>query len=563
MRILGGSRLAGDGDAGKARGAPRAPIVRHDAAERLADDLDGPPVDGGIPFDRRSETVHDRAVGVDDLLHDVRLDARAAVRDAGRHGAELHGSRQYLPLPDREVEHQPLRPPALAEPPVEIRLVGHHARHLARQIDAGFPAETEETGDRGELVDIELLAELVEIRVARLDERVAEGERAVSPRLPAAEVPVAEPHSAGARALVGIRVDAPVHEGGVRGHRLEDGAGRIRGLYGAVEHRPLGILEQLPPPLAAQSLDEHVRIVDRTAHHGEDLPRARIHGDEGAARPFERLLRRPLQREIDREMDVATRDARPGSAETFDFVAVHEPGDLPHLPPLDADADDADAVDAAQVPLVHRLEPRSPDDVPAFQPAGPADLLIRRLADVAEEVRGERALGEVASRPHRELEEREELAILAQDRDLLLVRGLDDRHLPPVGVPLHPRVEIALHLRRIEPQPLAGEREELAPARRPVRQDADLVDGRVDDELLAVSRADDSPRRRNALPLELIGVRELREMIVADDLKPEEADDERRHDADEYHRKRAAPRIERGGVSRVKRAHWTAPPFSR
>ncbi len=357
--------------------------------------------------------------------------------------------------------------------------------------------------------------------------------------------------------------DAAVHERGVGRHGFERGSRRIGGLHGAVEHRAGGIVEQLAPAIAAQPLDEHVRVVGGTAHHGEDLPRARVHGDESPALPLERLLRRPLQREIDREIDVAAGHARARPAETLDFVAVHESADLPHLLAFDADADDADAVDAAQVFLVGRLEPRAPDDVPPFQSAGASDLLIRHFADVPEQVRAERALGEEAPRPHREPEEREELAILPQNGDLLLVRGLNDRHVATVRIPLHPRVEIALHLRGIEPKPLAGEREKLAAAGGAVRQDADLIDGRVGDELLAVPGAYDPARGRDPLALELVRIRELREMLVADDLEPEETDGEHGHDADEYRRERAASRIEYGGVARVKRPHRNVPPFSR
>src|SRR3989442_15124916 len=92
-------------------------------------------------------------------------------------------------LPDREVQGDGGRPAPRPVHAVEVFRAGGKLRHgLARQIDPRARVEAPLVRVLEQRGQAELQAQLVEVDVAALGDRLAERQRAVAPGLPAAEV---------------------------------------------------------------------------------------------------------------------------------------------------------------------------------------------------------------------------------------------------------------------------------------------------------------------------------------------------------------------------------------
>ena len=143
-----------------------------------------------------------------------------------------------------------------------------------------------------------------------------------------------------------------------------------------------GIGHQAVPLVAADAHRKRIGIERRTAHHRQNFSGARIHGDNRARLAFQRLLGGDLQIEINRELELLARNRR-NIAQRADFLAaaVHQ-----HL---------ARAVLAHQNIVVVLLDSRHANHVARVVelPLRLGQHLFAHLADIADHVRHEAALG--------------------------------------------------------------------------------------------------------------------------------------------------------------------------
>ena len=142
-------------------------------------------------------------------------------------------------------------------------------------------------------------------------------------RDPAFEVAAVKLGAAGAVDLQILR--DPLLQPG-RGHDdLEGGTGRQLRLNRLVQQRMVFIVDQLAPLIARNPHREIVGIEGRPAHHRQDFSGARVHGDDGAVFPFQRFFRRDLQIDVDRELQLFSRDRIRFSQQShFAAMAVHQ-----------------------------------------------------------------------------------------------------------------------------------------------------------------------------------------------------------------------------------------------
>ena len=216
---------------------------------------------------------------------------------------------------------------------------------------------------RGQRVDAERDADLVEVHVAGDGHRLAEIHLAVAHPVPAVEAPVAV--VVVPRALDrGLVIDVPLLQPGERRDELvrrrrEPGQDRL------VEHRVEGVVVAQALLLLAQAPRPRVRVEAGLRVHPEDGPVPRVERHERAAeRVSGRLLEDRLQLHVDREVHVAPCDR-------VDVAVVAE--ELPvHVLGLDlaSDVDDL-PVEPGRAPedgLKRALEPRTANVVARVVP---------------------------------------------------------------------------------------------------------------------------------------------------------------------------------------------------
>src|SRR5690606_4020379 len=206
--------------------------------------------------------------------------------DAGDHGfADIPGLAAVLRLPFRR---------------------RHDAYAFADEVDAGALAESVLAHPPGEAVDAHVHREPVVIGVDRGRDRLAQ----VGPAM-AAGVRIAI-----AAALAGnvelarghdpvFRGAQPAVEAGQRDERLHGGTRWPAAEHVAVEQRARRVVHQRPEILVRTAVDEQVRVVGRQADHGAVLAGARVDCDSRTVKSAERLARRLLQAQVDRQAPVS------------------------------------------------------------------------------------------------------------------------------------------------------------------------------------------------------------------------------------------------------------------
>ena len=292
-------------------------------------------------------------------------------------------AREVLPLPGR---------------------VGHQAVDLARQVEAGARAQAEGPRlllQRRSLGAVELVAQLVEVGVARDLERLGQVHEAVRPLPEVREDRLVELDlRRRLDRLVGR--DEAVLQARRGADRLEGRPGRVLPADGPVEEPVRRVGDDVLDPLLGAA-DEQRGVVVRVRGHREDLARVRVEGDAGAAggeaveRDLlgQRVLQRPLRGRVDRQLHVAARARRVGR----DDLAAGRLAGRVNLAGVAAGG-------AAQEALVLLLDAALADGLVAV--VAPAAVVVELLgADLpraAEDVRGEPALGvgaqEAVAQPH-------------------------------------------------------------------------------------------------------------------------------------------------------------------
>ena len=202
--------------------------------------------------------------------------------------------------------------------------------------------------------DAESQAELVEVDVARLLDRLAKVDVAVALLVPAAEIAVAEEVAAGARMRhVVVQTDDAGLEAHDRRRELERRAGRIQTLNHLVVQRTARIVAELRVVRRRDAADEPVGIEARRAVNREHVARLRVHGHHAALQRVAEQRRRELSAGRDRcscTADPVTRGAmspRPPASPTDASARV--------------DLDEVRAFLAAKLLLVLSLESRLAD----------------------------------------------------------------------------------------------------------------------------------------------------------------------------------------------------------
>ena len=162
-----------------------------------------------------------------------------------------------------------------------------------------------------------------------------------------------------------LRCRHPLLEGGGRGDRLEDRAGRAHLHVRAMHERARGIVEQRTDIAAIRNAGEDVRVVGGERDQRQQLAAAHVHDDGGAGRhrrrlrvellgghagedpAGERLHHRRLESEVEREHEVRARLGRKlTQAPQLAPGRVGDDQPLPGRPP--------------QLPLVPQLDPAAP-----------------------------------------------------------------------------------------------------------------------------------------------------------------------------------------------------------
>ncbi len=382
-------------------------------------------------------------------------------------------------------------------------------------------------------VDADLVGDPVEIGVAGLHDRRVHVDGAVAVLAPVA-IAMARPGELPEAAAVvrRLRRDDVVLERGERHHRLDRGARRVDAAQRPVIERLVDVVGQRAVLGHGEAAREAVRVEGRRAREGDHLSVRRIDRDHGAALAGERVLRGLLRAEVDRQVEVGTRDR---------LLALE-------LLLLDADALDAPALRVHQQLLVSRLAVQlvlvaALDAVLADERRA---RIVRRIdallvlladgADVPERVHGRTDVRVVARQARPDLDALQVRAVDREACEFLLGELQLDRH----GLETAARVDRApgaLHLAGVEQADLDQLGERRIHVRRLLADQLELVGGPVECERHTVAVEDQAARRRDRVDADAVALREVAEVVVLDDLQEEQPGAERR-EAGEHHESR-------------------------
>ncbi len=372
-------------------------------------------------------------------------------------------------------------------------------------------------------VDLEHLAERVEVGVARLLERVPHVDRTVTALEVALEEPAVERPAAGTEHPE-VRRRHALFERRHGDGNLERRAGRVPPLQGAVLHRFQLAVAQRLPLRRFDTTGELVRVEGGQARERQHFARTRIEDDRGAVEAVvrESLFGRPLDVGVDRQLDAPALDR------AIDARLIH-------LAAAAVDEDQAVAVLAHQQLVVRLLDARLPHHRPGFGAGilGPRQIGFARLADVTEEVRAHLAPGILSGRHFLRDDPRQFEAARLDGNDLLQGRVLD-QHDRPVARFTTPAVDGLAHLRFVGAGGRRHQAKRVVDIARLLAVERDVEGVLILDQDLAVAVEQDAARRRQRQPAAVVVLRHLVELLVLRDLKhPErhrQRGKERRHE---------------------------------
>ena len=171
------------------------------------------------------------------------------------------------------------------------------------------------------------------------------------------------------------------------------------------------------------------------------------------------------------------------------------------------------------------------------------ELLLRDLADVAQDVCGELSVWVVTEILVRDLDAREIVPALLQVTDLELSRTVLDRHRREQVVAVAPQRAADVDRRH---QQDARELAQLAQAGASILRQVGLPDlhggaRNVRHEWEAVAIDDRAPRRLDAYVPALVVLRRPQQLLAVEDLQGPEPQEERREDRDRHHPEQPDP----------------------
>src|SRR6266436_1564298 len=372
---LRGAGLSRHHDAGHARLLARAALAHHHLAHAIAHLRERALLEMRLAEHLRLDLEHG-PVRADDPLHVEGPAAGAAAGDGRRQIRHLERRGGHVALADRDRERLALEPGLAEAPPLPLR-VRDRPGLLVREGDAGGTPKPQAMRVLGDPIDAQPAPNLVEEHVARLDDGLVQVDGAVPALLPAVEEMVPEGHAARA---------GDAREGGhhaflqrARGDRdLEGRAGGEHALHGAVVERVLPVLDQRAPLRAPDAAREHVGVEGRVRDHREHLAAPWVERDDCPVGLAEGAVGGFLKVTVEGECERPARAVR---------LFLQHPDATPeriHLHLLVTGV-------AAQVLVEGLLEARLADQVAAHVVAVVLrELALAHLADVAEEMRGER-----------------------------------------------------------------------------------------------------------------------------------------------------------------------------
>ena len=235
-----------------------------------------------------------------DRAHEVRPVDRTAVRDDRGEDRYLEGGHLDRALADRDRDRLTRMPDGIARHHPLLPVGVRHRSHLfVREIDPALLSEAERVGPARDALDPHVVPQVVEVDVARLDDGLAHGERAV-------------PSLADRPALVDLVAEAPracamvdpprpgdaILERGDRHDDLEDRPRRELREGGAVLERMVRVADQRLPRVLREAVRERVRIEGGAGDHRQHRPGRRVEKDRRARLVAEGLLQRLLQVEV-------------------------------------------------------------------------------------------------------------------------------------------------------------------------------------------------------------------------------------------------------------------------
>ncbi len=225
-------------------------------------------------------------------------------RDAADRACQLNRRNNDSALANAHGDGFP-RVPLLAEGSVLPFLGRHYAADFARQIDPGLLSKPKGCRPLGDLADSQPLGERVEKHVTRLVDPLGNIHRSV--RAMFREHPAFESTPVEDRAAAAVHVQVLGNTFLQSGHGhddLEHRARRQLRLNGFVQQGVVRIVGQLVPFVARDAHGKIVGIKRWPANHGQHFAVARVHGHDGAVLSFQRLLRRFLEVDINRQLEL-------------------------------------------------------------------------------------------------------------------------------------------------------------------------------------------------------------------------------------------------------------------
>ncbi len=179
---------------------------------------------------------------------------------------------------------------------------------LTADVDARGRAQSEPIEVIVHVVNPDCLADLVEIDIAGLGDRVVQIDGAVALRLPVTiAVGRLGQHEKAAAEGLASQVGRTRFKRGQRQHGLDCRARRVTATNRAVEQRQIQVVLQFAVLAGAHADGKQVGIKRRGADQRQDLTGLRIQRDGGAPTPLQKACRQLLQIEINAQIHVRTR----------------------------------------------------------------------------------------------------------------------------------------------------------------------------------------------------------------------------------------------------------------
>ena len=363
---LGGAGLAAHVEARKLRAAACAALVHH--APGAIDHF-------GHIVRRNRPTVFLILAALDQ----VRLMPQPAVDEPAISARQLQGRHRHSALADGHRDGFAGIPflAEVADLPGRRR---HHAFGFVGQVDTGLFSQSGLVGVEGDLIDPGAFADIIEVDVGRLHDASMQRNGAMATLQVALMIVAVKRCTTRTmdRELVVDRARLKTrygHDG------LEGGPGRILRLNGAIQERMIGVIGDFPPVGRLDALRKLVGVETGSADHRQDLPGARVHGDNRAILAFHGELGDGLQIEIEGQLQVFARNGFFVGERFVGLAAViHH-----HL---------ALAIHAHQGVIVLALDAELADHgaLAILRVVGRIQFLLADFAGIADDVRGKSVL---------------------------------------------------------------------------------------------------------------------------------------------------------------------------